>query len=441
MKRTSLIRNATLLFLLICLSSEVLAIEAITEDSILANLAFEYGTKGYNSLTHDINLDTAEYYLKKALELQYTISNYRIDERVAINHVSLASVYRKIYNNSEALYHLNRAEKILNDDNDPNNLLFGNIYHNKGNIYRVKNDVYRTKEYYEYALNFTEKNGYHNTTNFSHIFSNYLDLLFDIKEFKLAEDLLSKVDLNSLKVSPEIELNLHLTNAYAYSILNNYNSAVFHMDKAREIIEKNEIAGLNDLKINYYCQNIDFHILYAEYKTALKECDQAFSFVESLDPLATKNKSNYQSFILYRSATINFRQGNLDRALRLVDAGLSKLNEFFIELSLSDVVANVSNENSSVLTELYVLKSRILQKIYANSRSLADLKSSHEANKLAIQKLNSLKLSMIDEDSKVFATSQILEVYYEAIIVGKLLYEKTGEIEYIEESFRNCREQ
>ena len=35
---------------------------------------------------------------------------------------------------------------------------------------------------------------------------------------------------------------------------------------------------------------------------------------------------------------------------------------------------------------------------------------------------------MKNEDSKIFATSTIIEVYNEAIYVGKLLYELTGEI-------------
>ena len=42
---------------------------------------------------------------------------------------------------------------------------------------------------------------------------------------------------------------------------------------------------------------------------------------------------------------------------------------------------------------------------------------------------------MQNEDSKVYATSQILEVYYEAIYVGKLLYEMTEDIQYLEKSF------
>jgi CHAT domain-containing protein len=46
-----------------------------------------------------------------------------------------------------------------------------------------------------------------------------------------------------------------------------------------------------------------------------------------------------------------------------------------------------------------------------------------------------MKLAMGNEDSKLFATSQILEVYDEAIFVGKMLYDQTGESKYLEQSF------
>jgi CHAT domain-containing protein len=42
---------------------------------------------------------------------------------------------------------------------------------------------------------------------------------------------------------------------------------------------------------------------------------------------------------------------------------------------------------------------------------------------------------MRNEDSKLFATSQILEVYFEAVYIGKLLFELTGEYKYLEQSF------
>ena len=120
----------------------------ITEDdSELSQVIYDYSYKGWYNVFYNINLDSAEYYLLKALDLQY--STYEIlEDKVANNHILISSVYRQFHNNTEALLHLNKAEEIL-DVFDPNNILYGSLYHNKGNIIKSQNDVYRTKEYYE----------------------------------------------------------------------------------------------------------------------------------------------------------------------------------------------------------------------------------------------------------------------------------------------------
>ena len=93
--------------IVMCVFSEAVAQEETVEDSLIANIIYEYGTIGYNNVKYNINLDTAEYYLKRALDLQYTLHNYEIDHRVARNHINLATVYRRLFNNSKSLYHLN----------------------------------------------------------------------------------------------------------------------------------------------------------------------------------------------------------------------------------------------------------------------------------------------------------------------------------------------
>ena len=179
-------------FSIVCVIVTILcAIDALAysendEDEELINLIFDYSEKGYYNY-RNVNMDSAEYYLQKALDLQYSSPNYEINDRVAINHVILAAVYRRIYHNSDALEHLNKAESILNSS-DPDNVVFGSIYHNKGNIYRTWSDFYRTKEYYEYALDFYIENGYQDTEYFSFVFSNYINLLFELEEYEIAEE-------------------------------------------------------------------------------------------------------------------------------------------------------------------------------------------------------------------------------------------------------------
>jgi len=277
------------------------------------------------------------------LELQYSSPSYEINDRVAINHVTIASIYRKIYNHTEALEHLSKAEEILNEV-DPNNILFGSLYHNKGNIYRIRSDLYRTKEYYEYALDFYIRNGYQDTEYFAFVFSNYINLLFELEEYELAEQQLSMNELKSLNVSPLVEFRIHITNAVSYSKLGRKDLSEYHFEKAKNLLEIYTIGEIYvDEVTSYFYTVIDFHILYGEYDKALRECERALIFIESLDPKATKSIIIYQSDIFYRTATIHFRQGEYSRALDITNRSIDKLTAFLQRLSLGDSYTSSSN--------------------------------------------------------------------------------------------------
>jgi len=409
--------------------------EEVAEDPEIVRKIDDYGELGYNYLRMDINLDSAEYYYKKAINLAYSSSSYHIDRRVANNLVGLASLYRNIYNNSEALSNLNEAEKIL-EKTDPNHWLFGTIYHNKGNIYKSIDDIYRTKEYYEYSLDFYIKNGYQNLYDFAFVYSNYIKLLLELKEYKLAEEKLSLIDIKSFENNPYIQHRIFITKAITYSQLGIYEEALINFKKAQTIIEKlNESDEYINQIIVFYYAYIDFYIMYERYDQALIECDNAFRYIESLNSKSTKGKITFQSDIIYRSASIQYRKGNYERALTLVNIGIKNLKDFLKVLSYGDFETAQRNEYTTSLPDLYILKSRVLFDVFNQSNKFEDLVNSYESYQKAIEILNYMKLAMSNENSKLFATSQIIGVYYEAIYVGKLLYDLTGESKYLEQSF------
>ena len=416
-------------------SSQGSAQERWEEDPELVDLIFDHSNRAWDYFRININYDSAEFYYKKAIDLAHSSSNYKIDYRVANNYISLASLYRDIYNNSAALEYNNEAERILKKS-DPNHSYFGTIYHNKGNIYKVQNDVYRTKEYYEYALDFYIKNGYQNTNDFTFVYSNYVELLFQIGEWELAEEKLSLIDLNRLRVRPIIEFRLHNTKASLYSQLGKYELAEHHYEEALKFLHypstKREYPS--EL-ITYYYNVISFHMLYEEYEKALEECDNAYIFLETLDPHAIKSKIIHYSDISYRAGTIHYRQGNLEKALWIVNKNIEDLSRFLNRLSKEGLNNSRTSELSTALPELYVLKSRIFFRQFHNSNDFEDLHKSYEAYQKTIEILNYMKLAMTDEDSRVFAASQILEVYTEAVYIGKMLYDLTGEFKYLEQSF------
>ncbi len=416
-------------------SSPDFAQERYEEDPELVDLIFAYSSKAYDYFKVNINLDSAEFYYKKAIDLAHSSSNYKIDYRVVNNYISMSSLYRDIYNNSAALDYINEAERILRIS-DPNHRYFGTIYHNKGNIYKVQNDLYRTKEYYEYALDFLIKNGYQNTNDFTFVYANYVELLFELEEIELAEEKLSMIDLSRLHVRPIIEFRLLNTKATLYSKLGKYELASQHFEKALKIIKNPSSLKENNREIiNYYYDIIGFHMLYEDYDQAFVECDNAYMYIESLGSQATKSKIIYHSDISYRSATIHYRQGNLEKALWIVNNSIKDLSVFLARFSNEGQNISRTSELATGLPELHVLKSRILFEEFTRSGEFEDLNKSYEAYQKTIEILNYMKLAMSDEDSRVFATSQILEVYTEAVYVGKILFDLTGESKYLEQSF------
>ena len=244
----------------------VFVLSEAQEDPELRERIHEYGYKGYLNVEFNINLDTAEYYLTKALELQYSTYN-EYDDRIVSNHILLASVYRRLYDNNKALYHLEKAETVLKGF-DPTSFLFGAIYNNKGNIIAQSNDVYRTIQYYEYALDFMTNNGYRNTGDFSHIFSNYIKLLFELEEYELAEEKLKEIDINSLILKPYVEFRFNLIFATSFSSLGQYENALNYFNQAERVLHSSEVTDDNLSQILYYSSLIDFYILFEEYKEA-----------------------------------------------------------------------------------------------------------------------------------------------------------------------------
>ena len=78
----------------------------------IADLIYEYQVKGYHFLTQVKNLDSAEYYYTKALNLQKTTLGVNT-EKTAIILVNLATVYKRKYDYKTSFECSNQAEIIL----------------------------------------------------------------------------------------------------------------------------------------------------------------------------------------------------------------------------------------------------------------------------------------------------------------------------------------
>lgn len=423
------------ILILILLPQFSYSMENETVDSTALDLIFDYSRAGYKYLRVDVNLDSAEFYIRKAIDLQLRTKDYPLDDRIADNYLYLSSFYRTVYNNSEALKYINEAEEIMNDF-DPNHKMFGRLYHNKGNIFKSMGDLFRTKEYYEYSLTFLTKNNFQNDPDFAYVFSNYIDLLLELEEFDLAEEKLTSIDINKLSIDPIVEFRILTTNATSYAQLGRYSLAEDYFQQAsRKLKWDSEIITYQRDVLNYYYNIIDFYRGFESYEMALKECENANLFIESFAIHSSKSTIIFHADITLRIAHILQNQGNYDRSLRLVNQGIESLSSFLHTLSDGDQNEYERRELATSLPDLYVLKSRILLEKFTQSNDDDILMDSYNAYKKAIQTLTQLRFSMSNEDSKIYETSQVLEVYNEAIQVANLLHDKTGENEYLEQSF------
>lgn len=404
------------------------------EDSLLRDLIYSYSKIGHSYIDENLNLDTAEYYLSKALDLQYITPGYTINDRVARNHINIATLYRKISNNILALDHLNSAEQILLET-DPESPLLAYIYNNKGNIIKSTYDIYRTRDYYEYALNWLKITGYENSEDFLKVSLNYINILFQLQENELAFEYLEALDIDGLSLSPDLEFDFHLKKGASFTILGLTSEALHNYQQAKILLDKDVLTQKVYSHFEYYYEIVLFYIKIEDFKSAYKEIAKSMLFLESIDQYSNKLKTIYNSSLQRWYAYILNEEGQYDKAIKVIDEITEDLKEFFEEQSLLELNSKITNENASLLPELSTLRSRTLYNIYKLDKSEETLLKAFNAYKQTISILNTTRLSIQSEDSKFFATSQIILVYNEAIMVGKLLYEMTGNLLYLEKAF------
>ncbi|PID91499.1 MAG: hypothetical protein CSA96_08100 [Bacteroidetes bacterium] len=407
----------------------------VVEEGLIADRIFDYTSYGFMNLSQNKNLDSAEYYFGKALDMQYAYEFYEKDDRVALNHTYLASIHRINYRYSEALHHLSLAEDIMRKT-DSTHLLLASIYHNKGNIFKIRNDLYRTKEYYDYALEIMLRNNYRNPEHLASIFSNYIKLLLRIGENELAKEQLSRIDTKTLQDNPNLASRVERTMAETYSQLGEYEQALLHFQKARSAINQLEGKQTEAHLIYYYLDLIDFYMQFKQLPQALLNCDNALSLMEKTNRASLPNYPKIYTSILYRQAKIQFQLSNIDRALDQINRAMANTHRLINNYRDDAGPVSVSRQDfSSNLLELQILKSRVLKADYLKTNSLNALIEANIAFEEAIQSLELLKLAMENEDSRIWSTASILGFYKEAIHSSILLFEESEDEQYLEQAF------
>ncbi|MEZ5072242.1 MAG: CHAT domain-containing tetratricopeptide repeat protein [Bacteroidales bacterium] len=398
----------------------------------IKDLIYEYNSKGFEHYNNE-NLDSAEYFLTKALDLEYAEFDI-LDDRVVYTHITLAAVYRLIYKYELALYHLERAEAILKEY-DPTSPQLAVVYNNKGNIISATNDVYRTKEYYEYALSFLTRANLQNTDNFVKILSNYITLLFSINEIDLAEEQLSRMESIPLDVFPKVKIRFYILYATSLSHIGKKEDADVYFEKSRAMISTGRFDSELAILMLYYQGIIDHQTREGDFAAAQSSISQALISIEMNHADTDISIARYSPSIQYRKAFILYMQGSYDHALIVLDNAISSITSVIEKNTSDQSIPFISTSGGSLLPELQILKGRSEYALFAKNNDVSMLEKAYKTYEEVIASLNSLRLSMKDENSSVFVAGKILEVYSEAANTGIQLYKRKHDKSYLENSF------
>jgi len=198
----------------------------------------------------------------------------------------------------------------------------------------------------------------------------------------------------------------------------------------------NKGVDQNEYKVfDFYYEIITYHIQNEEYDKAYSEISDGLLFIESIGHYSDILNTTYYTTLEYFHAFILTEEGKYQKSLLILDSIIQLLKDFFDEQSITEINSKIKNENSTLLPSLYILKSRTQFLKYKEDNLQSTLVDAFESYKLSVDVLTQTKTAIENEDSKVFATSEILDVYYEAIFIGKTLFEFTGDYRYLEQSF------
>ncbi len=409
-----------LLFLMLIPIQGLLAQEAdsalLKSINHLNNLGFDYQMEG--------RLDSAEYFLLNTLELKeaYYGPNSPI---VAYTHINLASIYRSKLDYKVALEHLNLAESILKSSL-PDYKFLAYIYHNKGNIYFTFEDYAESSRYYQYAIEILKRIDLVSSKEFEYISLSYYNSLIMRKMFISADSLINSIQ--KINFSPAIKFNKHYSLSTGYSTFGLEEKALEELKQAEAALHLQEYETEDYLRL---------YSRFASIYTELNQMENARSALyKNLALIQQNSQFNHRKIIFYyyKLAYTYIKEQNYTKGLEISEDAIIKILKELDELSLSN-----SPKYSSIIKNriqfLYIVKAKAALGIFRSTDDKTYLDLAYESYTEAVDKLNQSRLNMKNEESILLSTEEKISIFHDAIDVAVELYNLTGNIAYLEQSF------
>ncbi len=431
-RKVSRFRSLVLLIILIFQSFSILSNN--TADSITLKL-YEDSSKYYNNLGREYsfngNYDSAEYYLKKSLNIKQKYFPHEL-KKVARAFNNLGAIYYRLWKYENALEIYNKAEDLFIKDAAKFETEIGILEINKGLISLNIGDYQKAKFHFEMALKYLDKTN-DTIADYSktYLLNGFGTLYLRLKDYNNAADYYRECITLSEKINPEILPVAYENLALVYKEIPGYvDKSYFYYKLVINYYKKNKSPTFFQLAIVYN----DYAALltsFGLYKDALKYSYESIKIYEkNYGHLHSEASDAYLTL-----GNIYLKVENFDSTFFYYQKSIASLVKGY---KVSDIYSNPDVSKSiSKIYLLKVLKQRAsaFQLFYSKTKNNKDLDAALNNYNLAVKLIEQLRLEYQDQNSKLYLSEIENITYDDAEHLAIKLWDITKESKYKEKAF------
>lgn len=372
--------------------------------------------------------DSAMYFFEKALLIkeEYLPAN---DLSLALGYLNFSNFLVSISELPEALNYIDKAENIYVNLYGRDIPALAPIYQNKGSYLIMLRDYDQALSYLQMAYDLYQKSNQSNDRINSQLFINFGIVYQTMSQYSKAIDYLSRCKEESL--SMEQRIKLHRLMGMCYGGLN-------IVDAAR----KNYLLAIDEselnLGINHY-QTAASYFRYGSFLSEIKNDSGTLYYLEKALAVYQENfgiKNRDVSNVLTTIAKYYQNKENYIQALNFYQKAMIS---FLPDFSASDYHINPKEEQMAFdmnLAFILINKALTLYDYYLNeTHEISDLKLGFETAKLATSRMEKVRSSFGQDNSKLLITSQAAFFYDRDIWGATKLFNLTNASTYLNQSF------
>lgn len=371
--------------------------------------------------------DSSLYYYKESQNIVEKILTDS-DHQLGVFYSNFGVLHKSMGNYEEALTYYKQAEKIFINVFGPDDLLLYVIYSNIGNIYRILGDYAHALQYYQNSLVLIENDGKSKYEKQYSIYINMAGLFISYGYYEDAIEYLERCFNLKEEYLADYDLELPYNNmAVCYSNLDNPEKALIYFKKQ---IEQAKYSGSESAELaNAYMSYGIFCLETNNRPEALEKLSLANKIYRKLYGL--KHPFLAQSSLSLADYYLNT---DINKSLKLLQLALTQILPDFNSMELS------KNPNiDGIFSDLNFLK--ILQKkatalfISAQGESVEKLELSLSTLELANKLSQIIQVSYMNEESKLFISSNQKSFTVLSAQIAIQLYRLTSEQSYLDKVF------